>query len=107
MRINKSAARTIDITDFVSSKSKPTTLTEISKALHIPKSSALEILNTLSSKNIIDIREHGNKTVKLSWKLLEMSATVLSRNDLHQEAQSHLVFRRPYLQPEEPSHRIH
>lgn len=90
MRINKSAARTIDIIDFVSSRSKPVTLTEISRALQIPKSSALEILNTLSSKHIIDIRDDGNKTVKLSWKLLEMTATVLSRNDLHQEAQSYL-----------------
>jgi DNA-binding IclR family transcriptional regulator len=90
LRINKAASRTIDIIQFISSKNKALTLTEISKNLGIPKSSALEILNTLVSKNIIELGEEGTKTFKIGWKLLEMTAATLSRNDLHREARPHL-----------------
>ena len=47
MRINKSAARTIDILELFSKKGKPLTLTEISKTLGIPKTSAFDIIYTL------------------------------------------------------------
>lgn len=90
MRINKSTSRTIDIIQFVSSKSKPVTLTEISTSLKLPKSSALEILNTLVSKDIMEPGEKGTKTFKIGWKLLEMTVATLSRNDLHREARPHL-----------------
>jgi DNA-binding IclR family transcriptional regulator len=90
LRINKSALRTIDIIQLVSSKDKPITLTEISKTLEIPKSSALEILNTLVSKEILEIGDEGTKAFKMGWKLLEMTVASLSRYDLHREARPHL-----------------
>jgi len=90
LRFNNSTSRTIDIIQLLSSKKKPITLTEISKALEIPKSSTLEILNTLVSKDIIACGEEGTKTFKIGWKLLEMTVFTLSQNDLHKEARSHL-----------------
>ncbi len=90
MRINRSASRTIDIIQLLSTTKKPVTLTEISKTLGLPKSSTLEILNTLISKEIIEFGEEGTKTFKIGWKLLEMTVATLSQNDLHKVARSHL-----------------
>ena len=62
MRINKSAARTIDILELFSKKGKPLTLTEISKTLGIPKTSAFDIIYTLLEKNILE-SDHGEQNI--------------------------------------------
>ena len=90
MRINKSAARTIDIIELFSKKGKPLTLTEISKTLGIPKTSAFDIIYTLLEKNILEYENEKFKTFQLGLKLFEVTLLALGKTDLHRVA-------RPYL----------
>jgi DNA-binding IclR family transcriptional regulator len=90
MRINKSAARTIDVIELFSSKGKPLTLTEVSKALGIPKTSAFDILYTLMDKNILEYRDKEFKTFQLGLGLFEITLLALGKTDLHRVARPHL-----------------
>ena len=90
MRINKSAARTIDIIELLSKKGTPLTLTEISKALGIPKTSAFDIIYTLLEKNILEYESEKFKTLQIGLKQFEITLLALGKTDLHRVA-------RPYL----------
>ena len=50
MRLNKTAARVIDLLELLAREEKPMTLLEIEKALEIPKSSTFELVYTLVEK---------------------------------------------------------
>ena len=82
MRVNRSTDRTIEIIKYIAAKPKPSTLGEISRNLDIPKTSTLEILNTLVQKNVLEMEGTEFKTYQLGWTLLEMSISVLSKVDL-------------------------
>lgn len=86
MRINKSAARTVDILSLIATKEKPLTITEISKTLAIPKSSTFELVYTLVEKNFLEIEDENLKTLKLGLKLFEVGVSFLDKTDLHREA---------------------
>ena len=90
MRINKSAARTIDILELFSKKGKPLTLTEISKTLGIPKTSAFDIIYTLLDKNILEYNNKQFKTFQIGLRLFEITLLALGKTDLHRVS-------RPYL----------
>ena len=90
MRINKSAARTIDIIELFSKKGKPLTLTEISKTLEIPKTSAFDIIYTLLEKNILEYENEKFKTFQLGLRLFEITLLALGKTDLHRVARPHL-----------------
>jgi DNA-binding IclR family transcriptional regulator len=86
MRINKSASRAIDIINLISKKESSVTITEISNALDIPKSSAFELLYTLVEKGYLEIENENYKTFNLGIKLFEAGASFLAKTDLHKEA---------------------
>ena len=90
MRINKSAARTIDIIELFSKRGKPLTLTEISKTLGIPKTSAFDIIYTLLGKNILEYENKKFKTFQLGLRLFEVTLLALGKTDLHRVARPHL-----------------
>ena len=54
MRLNKTAARVIDLLELLAREEKPMTLLEIEKALEIPKSSTFELVYTLVEKEFIN-----------------------------------------------------
>ena len=90
MRINKSTARTIDIIELFSKKGKPLTLTEISKTLGIPKTSAFDIIYTLLEKNILEYENEKFKTFQLGLRLFEVTLLALGKTDLHRVARHYL-----------------
>jgi len=90
VRLNKSAARTIDIIRLLAEKGAPLTLTEISKSLGIPKTSTLDILTTLMERKIIEYENEQFKTFQLGLGLFEVTLRALGKRDIHRVA-------RPYL----------
>jgi DNA-binding IclR family transcriptional regulator len=90
MRINKSAARTIDIIELLAERGKSLTLTEISKALDLPKTSSFDIISTLIERKILEYDNKQFKTIQLGLKLFETTLLALGKTDLHRVA-------RPYL----------
>ncbi len=83
MRSNKSTARTADILMMFAASEKPLTITEISRAMNMPKSSAFEILYTLEEKGFLEIENDQLKTFKLGVKIFEVGAAFLSKTGLH------------------------
>lgn len=88
--MNKSTARTIEIIELLSSKGRALTLSEISRSLDIPKTSAFSIVSTLMSMNILEYENEQFKTIQLGIKLFEMTLSALGKSELHLVA-------RPYL----------
>ncbi|MBW2617972.1 MAG: IclR family transcriptional regulator [Deltaproteobacteria bacterium] len=84
VRINKSAARTIEILHLISTQKKRLTITEISRALEIPKSTTHQLLQTLVQLKVLDVDE--NKTYQLGVRFLEIALPWLTRMDLRKEA---------------------
>ncbi|MEE4165115.1 MAG: IclR family transcriptional regulator [Desulfocapsaceae bacterium] len=90
MRINKSTPRTIDIIKLLAERGEPLTLTEISTALKIPKTSTFDIITTLMDRNILEYENRQFKTIQLGLGLFEVTLLALGKRDLHRVA-------RPYL----------
>jgi DNA-binding IclR family transcriptional regulator len=90
VRINKSTARTIDIIKLLSESNAPLTLTGISKALGIPKTSTFDIIATLMDRNVVEYENRAFKTIQLGLGLFEITLLALGKTDLHRVA-------RPYL----------
>jgi DNA-binding IclR family transcriptional regulator len=86
MRINKSAARTIDIIELLSKKNEPLTLTEISESLGIPKTSTFDIIYSLLGKNILEYENEKFKTFQIGLRLFEVTLLALGKTELHREA---------------------
>jgi len=85
-RINKSSARSMDILSHIAAKHDPVTITEISHALGIPKSSAFELLYTLIEKGYLEFADRNLKTFKLGIKVFQVGLAFLARTDVHREA---------------------
>jgi len=68
MKVNRTTKRTVEILELISVASEPLTLSDIAKALEMPKTSAFDILETLVQLNMLYIRENGVKTYHIGVK---------------------------------------
>lgn len=91
MRVNKSAARALEILDLIAAKQEPLTITEVGQALDIPKSSAFELLHTLVEKSYLEFADKRLKTFRLGIKAFKTGLSFLAKTDIHREA-------RPFLE---------
>lgn len=82
LKLNKSAARTVDILNLFAKTKKPLTQLEVSQMLDLPKSSTYELLYTLLEKGLLEFDNEDLKTFRLSLKLFEIGMTVLEKADL-------------------------
>lgn len=82
MKLNKSAARSVEILNLLAKSKKPLTQLEVSQMLDLPKSSTYELLYTLMDKGMLEFDNEDLKTFKLSLKLFELGMTVLEKADL-------------------------
>ncbi len=81
-RLNKSAARVVDILSLIARSEKPLKITEISNMLDIPKSSTFSLLYTLVDKSFLEIDDNNLKTFKLGLKLFEVGTSYLTKKEL-------------------------
>jgi len=87
---NNAVSRGVNILTYMAQKKKPVTLTEISKSLGIPKSSALDIMYTFVKKGFLEIDNPDLKTYKLGAKLYSIGVAAINNNDLQTISQRHL-----------------
>lgn len=83
MKINKSAARTIDVLELLAKSSKPLSQIEISQSLQIPKTSVFELIYTLLEKEMVEYGSDEKKSFKLSVKSFEIGASVIRKANFH------------------------
>lgn len=83
---NKSAARAVEILEFVSRSEKPVSMADICRGLDIPKSSTFELVYTLIDKGFLEQADENLKTFKLGLKLFQVGVAFLTNTDLHTEA---------------------
>ena len=83
---NKSAGRVMDILDYIAAQQRAVTVTEISRELRIPKSSAFNLLQTLMSRRYIEVEDGNLKTFKLGFRLFQTGVAYLQNIRLHQVA---------------------
>lgn len=81
----KSAARTVDILEVLSSKDGRMTLTELQRELSVPKSSLHGILRTLVAKGWVETDERGT-AYAVGLRALRAGATFLDRDPIVQVA---------------------
>lgn len=84
--MNKSAWRAVKILEYVSKSKKPLTITEISKAMELPKSSTFELLYTLMGEGFLEMESEELKTFRLGIKAFEVGAAFITHTDLHKAA---------------------
>lgn len=84
-KLNKTVLRTIDILDYIAKSKKTITLSTLSRDLHIPKSSAFDIIRTLINRRMLQMNEE-TKGIFLDVHTFEIGSTYLSRNDIHTQA---------------------
>ncbi|OCG27858.1 IclR family transcriptional regulator [Gilliamella sp. wkB108] len=76
-KLNKSAARTIDLLLLLANSKDYLTLNDIVEALNLPKSSAFELIQTLSYKGIIEQKDPHYKKYGLSLLTFEISSAII------------------------------
>lgn len=86
IKINKSAARTIEVLNLLAKAENPMTLTDISHQINMPMSSTFELLYTLVQKDVVEIDNKVTKTFKLGIKIFEIGVSVAKKMDLHNVA---------------------
>lgn len=86
MTMNKSVDRALEILEYITVRKRPVTITEVSSALNIPKSSTHSILYTLSSRRFLELEDDTLKTFKIGFKLFEAGVAYLANTPLHQVA---------------------
>ncbi len=89
IKLNRTVARAADILDYIAKSHTPVSLAEISKELKIPKSSAFDIVHTLTNKKMLAIDE-ATKSFQLDVKSFEIGSAYLGSSNVHSIA-------RPYL----------
>ena len=68
MKVNRTTQRTVEILELIATTDRELTLSDIAKALEMPKTSAFDILETLVQMNMLYIRENGVKTYHIGVK---------------------------------------
>ena len=86
MKINKSAARAMDILNLFAEQKDDLTMAEVSKMLDMPKSSAFELLYTLVDREYLEIADKKLKSFKLGIKAFHTGIAYLEKTDLRKEA---------------------
>jgi DNA-binding IclR family transcriptional regulator len=84
--LNKSALRTMAILDYMSTVRSPVSISELSRALSIPKSSVFNLVYTLVSGRYIEVEDERLKTYRLGFRLFQTGITYLSNVELHEVA---------------------
>ncbi|MDR3588783.1 MAG: IclR family transcriptional regulator [Negativicutes bacterium] len=85
-KANKSAARSMEILEFIAKNKKPVSMAELSRELAIPKTSTFELVYTLIDKGFLEQADENLKTFKLGMKLFQVGVAFLTNTDLHSEA---------------------
>ena len=78
------ALRVLDIIEGLAPTGSPLSSTEISRQLHLPKSSVLRLLNTLCDRGYVD-RDQDDRYA-LTLKLFGLAGSLVAALDLHQKA---------------------
>lgn len=81
-KINRTVLRALQVLELLKDENKPMTLTEISIALDMPRSSAFDIIYTLTNEGFIELDNESLKTYKLGLKIFEIGASYLSSIEL-------------------------
>lgn len=76
-KLNRSVARALDIINMMAAQKEAMTITEISKTLDMPKSTAFDIVYTLVDRGYLEIADTKNKAFKLGLKLFQAGASYL------------------------------
>lgn len=82
----KSADRVLDIFELFADRVEPINLTELSRELDMPASSAYKLLQNLLARGYIESDKQG-KTFRLGYKLFEIGSKYAQRTDLAGEFQ--------------------
>jgi len=75
----------------MSQSDKYLTLTEISKQLDIPKSSALDVIQTLLAKEFIEVENHQTKTYRIGISVFTIGTKSIRENNLQEVANEALT----------------
>ncbi|MDR3563964.1 MAG: IclR family transcriptional regulator [Negativicutes bacterium] len=86
VRPNKSAARSVEILEFIARNEKPVSMADICRELDIPKSSTFELVYTLINKGFLELADENLRTFKLGLKLFQVGVAFLTNTNLHREA---------------------
>jgi IclR family transcriptional regulator, KDG regulon repressor len=82
----KSAARTLDVLSWLSERRQGGSLADISRALRIPKSSALQLLRTLEHRQYV-ARDGATNRFRLGVRVLALGGAYAESMDLVREGQ--------------------
>ena len=85
MNANRSTIRTIEILHLIAESSQQLTITEISQALSIPKSTTHQIVQTLVDLKMLETGRA--KTFRLGIHFFELALPAFARMDLRREGQ--------------------
>ncbi len=85
MKVNRSAARAMDILDLIAASADTLTISEIGRSLGIPKSTAFELIHALVGKGYLEIGNDKLKTVKLGIKSFQTGIAYLEKTDFFRE----------------------
>jgi DNA-binding IclR family transcriptional regulator len=89
-RINKSAYRAIEIVSLVANNKKSMTISQVSRELDIPRSSAFELLYTLVETGLLIVDSEELKTFKLGVKSFEIGSRYLEKINFNKVAIKYL-----------------
>lgn len=90
MKINRTAQRTIQILELLSNHHGGLSLNEISTKLEIPKSSAFDILQTLTEMNVVTLRDSKLKKFSIGIKAFEIGTAYIKSMKLNEVAEGPL-----------------
>jgi len=70
--MNIAVARALDILKIVGNSNEPMSLTDISRALDIPKTTAFNIINTLVDEKCLVVKDKRSKLYELGIGIYEL-----------------------------------
>lgn len=82
----KSADRVLDIIEYLASEQEPKNLTELSRALHMPPSSAYKIVQNLLARGYLETDQQG-RSFRLGYKILEIGTKFTQNTNVVTEFQ--------------------
>jgi DNA-binding IclR family transcriptional regulator len=85
MNTNRSTVRTIEILHYIAESTQQLTITELSQALDIPKSTTHQIVQTLVELKMLEVSR--SKTFRLGIRFFELALPAFARMDLRREGQ--------------------
>lgn len=95
--MNHSVLRAMDILELLAQSREAPSLSQIAKALDIPKSSAFDILAALAQKGFVRVDDPKNKTYALGLSTYRMGMAYMGSMDLYTAAHGELAALRQAL----------